>query len=50
MSALLGARDVSATRLVNVMSDAGFSAVEVARVEDHLVGTARIQQRASFYG
>ena len=48
-SALLGSRDVAATRLVNAMSDAGFSAVEVARVEDHLVGRGAFQQRVPLH-
>jgi hypothetical protein len=38
VSALVGAREVPSTRLADVMSRAGLSVVEAARVEDHLVG------------
>jgi hypothetical protein len=34
----LGAREVPATRLAEVMSRAGLSVLEATRVEDHLVG------------
>jgi hypothetical protein len=38
VSALVGAREVPATRLADVMSLAGLSVVEAARMEDFLVG------------
>jgi hypothetical protein len=40
VSALVGAREVPATRLADVMSRAGLSVLEAIRVEDQLVGDA----------
>ncbi len=50
VSALVGAREIPATRLADVMSRAGLSVVEAARVEDHLVGNAPIQQTVPLFG
>ena len=50
MSALVGAREVPATRLADVMSRAGLSVVEATRVEDHLVGSGPIHQRVPLFG